>query len=62
MEIVEEVWNFDYRDRVVSCNPLSSLHAASINGLRWIGFMGNLMGLVTYMGTFRLLALNFKSK
>lgn len=37
-----------------------SLHSASVHGLKWISFNGNLLAIVSRTGLFRLIAVNFK--
>ncbi len=39
---------------------MSVLHAASLDGLKWIDFMGNLVALVTTKGLFKIIAVNFE--
>lgn len=38
------------------------LHSASIDGLKWFSFMGNLLALVSRKGLFRIIAVNFEMK
>jgi WD40 repeat protein len=61
-EIEEEVWGFRAKDRVVNIFPMTAVHSASVTGLKWIGFMGNLLALITETGIFKLIAINFDFK
>lgn len=36
-----------------------ALHSASIDGLKWIGFYGNLLVIITRTGLLRIIAINF---
>jgi len=38
------------------------LHSASIHGIKWITFMGNLVAFISSNGLFRIIAINFQSK
>jgi len=40
--------------------PLTALHSASVQGLKWISFMGNLLATISSKGLFKLIALNFE--
>jgi hypothetical protein len=58
--VIEEVWAFGNKDRILSVFPLSAIHSASISGLKWISFFGNLLAIITSKGCFRLLSLNLE--
>jgi hypothetical protein len=58
----EEVWKFKRKDRIISVFPTSMMHCATIDGLKWLDFMGNLLALVTRKGVFKLIAVNFELK
>lgn len=53
-------WEFGLKDRIVSVFPMYSLHSASIYGLKWISFFGNMLAMVSRKGLFRLIAVNFQ--
>jgi hypothetical protein len=38
---------------------MNALHSASIHGLKWISFYGDLLAMVSRRGLFRLIAVNF---
>jgi WD40 repeat protein len=58
-DLEETVWEFTAKDRVINVFPMYPLHSASIHGLKWIGFAGNLLAMVSRTGLFRLVAVNF---
>jgi hypothetical protein len=55
-------WAFTAKDRVISVFPMYALHSASINGLKWIGFQGNLLAMVSRTGLFRIISINFEMR
>ncbi len=61
MQIEDEqpLWKFKAKDRDISVFPMYALHSASINGLKWIGFYGNLLVIITRTGLLRIIAINF---
>jgi hypothetical protein len=36
------------------------MHSASIDGLLWISFFGNMLSLITRTGIFKIIAINFQ--
>ena len=55
----EKEWNFTAKDRAINVFPMNALHAASIHGLKWMAFYGDLIAIVSRKGLFRLIAVNF---
>lgn len=53
-------WEFGIKDRIISVFPMYTLHSASIYGLKWISFFGNLLAMVSRKGLFRIIAINFQ--
>lgn len=45
-------------NRVYNIFPTSILHAATVDGIRWAGFLGDLIAVVTLKGIFKIIALN----
>ena len=60
---IEELkWKFKAKDRLISIFPKLMLHAASVDGLKWISFMGDLIALITIRGTFKIIAVDYEQK
>lgn len=61
-KLVTSEKGFKVGNKIYNIFPSTILHSASISGLIWAEFMGDLIALVTAEGVFKIIALNVDEK